>query len=219
MPYDSKIHHRQSIRLPDYDYSQCGTYYVTVCTQNRMCLFGNVVDGEMVLYDYGIIAHECWGQIPQHFNDARLHEFVVMPNHIHGIIEIASSAGANTENTVADTTETMRANLKTAGATGTDVGAKNFSPLPTTDISPLPITNISSTPVTATPPKTPKGTSRTIGSIVRGFKIGVTKRIGFSVWQRNYYEHIIRGNDEYTYITEYIKNNPSKWEEDKLWTK
>jgi REP element-mobilizing transposase RayT len=179
MSYDSKIHHRQSVRLPDYDYSQCGAYYVTVCTQNRMCLFGNVVDGEMVLYDYGIVAQECWGQIPQHFNDARLHKFVVMPNHIHGIIEIASSA----------------------------------------DISPLPTTNISSTPVTATPPKTPKGTSRTIGSIVCGFKIGVTKRIGFSVWQRNYYEHIIRGNDEYTYITEYIKNNPSKWEEDKLWTK
>jgi len=155
-------HPRRSIRLQGFDYSQPGAYFVTVCTRERACLFGDVVDGEMRLNEAGRIVEQCWSAISIHFPNVVLDAFVVMPNHVHGIVLIA----------------------------GETVGAKNVSPLP--------------------------GTSKTIGSIVRGFKIGVTKwfrdncGIG-EVWQRNYYEHIIRDDGSLNRIREYIRNNPMRW--------
>jgi putative transposase len=163
---------RRSIRLQGYDYSQAGAYFVTLCTQNRECLFGEIVDGEMRMNDAGNIARQCWDNIPIHFPHVDLDEFVVMPNHIHGIVVITDN-----------------------------VGGKNFSPLPQTT--------------------RPCGTSKTIGSIVRGFKIGVTKWMRnntpiYDVWQRNYWEHIVRNEPELNRIREYIHNNPTQWELDKL---
>jgi putative transposase len=168
MKYNPEIHHRRSIRLRGYDYSQAGAYFVTICTQNRECLFGDMMDGEMLLNDAGNIVHQCWDDIPNHFPHVDLDEFGVMPNHVHGIIMIVDSPS---------------------------VGAKNFSPLP--------------------------GTSKTIGSIVRGFKIGVTKwmrnnTLIHDVWQRNYWEHIVRDESELNRIREYIRNNPVQWELDRL---
>jgi REP element-mobilizing transposase RayT len=172
MSYNPHIHHRSSIRLKGYDYSQAGLYFVTICVPNKQCLFGEIVNGEMILNESGKIVSYYWLEIPQHFPDAILHEFVIMPNHIHGIIEI------------------------------TNVGAKNFSPLQTTNVQ---------------TPQRPNGTSRTIGSIVRGFKIGVTKHLGYSVWQRNYHEHIILNEQSYQKISDYILNNPEKWMEDRFY--
>lgn len=128
----------------------------------------------MKLNDAGKIANQCWLNIPNHFPDVVLHEYVVMPNHIHGIIE------------------------KTGSKT---VGSKNFSLLPSR----------------------PNGTSKTIGSIVRGFKNGVTKWMRqntniYDVWQRIYYEHIIRDEQSYDRIAEYIKNNPANWRDDEFHT-
>jgi len=173
---------RRSIRLHGYDYSQEGLYFVTLCVQNRLRLFGEIVDSEMLLNQAGEYAQTCWLEIPKHFSNVNLHEFVIMPNHIHGIIEI--------------------------------VGAKNFLPSNVNtsrdypqnkakDISPL------------------HGTSKTIGSIVRGFKIGVTKWCRhhtdiYNVWQRNYYEHIIRDFNDYGRIVDYIQDNPSNWPQDDL---
>ena len=165
---------RKSIRLLDYDYSQNGMYFVTICTQNRQCIFGDIKNGKMMLSDIGEITNNCWYGIPQHFSQASLHEFVIMPDHIHGIIEI-NLVGANhyssTTNHYSSYNDFKRAN----------------DDLPQ------------------------RGTSQTIGSIVRGFKIGVTKQIGFSPWQRNYYEHIIRSEIEYLNIANYIIDNPLKW--------
>ncbi len=163
MTYNPDIHHRRSIRLSEYDYSQAGAYFVTICTQNKECLFGNVVNGTMQLNDMGIVARQCWNAIPQHFPNVLLDEFIVMPNHIHGIVIL-------------------------------NVGAKNISPLQ-------------------------HGTSMTIGSVIRGFKIGVTKWARANCachtpWQRNYYEHIIRNEHELHKIREYIINNPLNWEQD-----
>ncbi len=90
--YNHNIHHRHSIRLQEYDYSDTGLYFITICCENRACLFGNVADGEMILNEIGFIARECWLEIPDHFPDVSLHEFIIMPNHIHGIVEIV---GAN----------------------------------------------------------------------------------------------------------------------------
>ena len=165
---------RKSIRLLDYDYSQNGMYFVTICAKNRECIFCEIINDEIILSEIGKIVNNCWTGIPQHFSQAKLHEFVIMPDHIHGIIEI---------------------NV---------VGANHHSPL-TNHHSPF---NNSKRANNNLPQH---GTSQTIGSIVRGFKIGVTKQIGFSPWQRNYYEHIIRSEIEYLKIANYIIENPLKW--------
>ena len=185
----SPQHHRRSIRVQGYDYSQEGLYFITICCHNRQNLFGEIVEGKMQLNDAGHIVHQCWDEIPNHFPHAALDEFVIMPNHVHGIICIV------------DTPPTA----VTADDVGADVGAKNFSPLPPPQPS----------------PQRPRGTSKTIGSIVRGFKIGVTKWMRHNtpvhdVWQRNYYEHIIRNDAALERIRNYIVNNPAQWEQDSL---
>jgi REP element-mobilizing transposase RayT len=86
MKHDSDKHHRRSIRLKGYDYSQAGAYFVTICTQNMECLLGDMVDEEMRLNDAGQMVQDVWHKIPEHFPHADVDEFIVMPNHIHGII-------------------------------------------------------------------------------------------------------------------------------------
>ncbi len=181
--YNPQKHHRRSIRLKGYDYSQAGLYFITICCQNKECLFGQIVNNEMILNNAGKYADKCWLEIPQHLPNAILHEHIIMPNHVHGIIELS------------------------------DVGAENFLPLQQSN-----------------EPKQndfQKMIPRSIGSIVKGFKIGVTKWMRSvrmedfppqrPVWQRNYYEHIIRNEQSYQVISEYIINNPAQWEEDKLY--
>ncbi len=85
MRYNFDVHHRRSIRLEGYDYSQGGMYFVTVCTQNRECLFGEIIDGQMILKDSGRMVESVWGELQVRFNHIQLGQFVVMPNHIHGI--------------------------------------------------------------------------------------------------------------------------------------
>ena len=173
------VHRRRSIRLQGYDYAQAGAYFVTLCAWNREYLFGDIIDGKMVLNNAGQIAKQCWQDIPAHFPKVALDEFVIMPNHVHGILYIVGSS------------------QEVGGEP--NVGAKDFSPLPR-----------------------PRGTSKTLGSIVRGFKIGVTKWMRQhtttrNVWQRNYWEHIIRNETELDHLREYIQNNPAKWELDSLY--
>lgn len=166
MAFNANTHHRKSIRLRGYDYSQAGLYFITICTHERLPLFGEIVDGKMTPNETGRMAEKCWCAIPDHFPWVILDEFIVMPNHVHGIIAIGTNS----------------------------VGANNHLPLR-------------------------HGTSRTLGSIVRGYKIGVTKWSRANtdvhvVWQRNYYEHIIRDEEAYLKIAEYILTNPQRWEED-----
>jgi len=209
---------RHSIRLKKYDYSQTGLYFVTVCSYNKKNIFGEIEDGEVYMNDTGVMADECWQTIPRHFTNTVLHEYIIMPNHVHGIIEIIKPAGARhfspniehisfktqTQNSTIhnDVIFTDRARMNAMNGAGSK-RAKDVSPLRQC------------------------GTSQTVGSIVRGFKIGVTKWLrnnlpeyypkNKSVWQRNYYEHIIRNEPSYQNITNYIINNPSTWIKDKLW--
>lgn len=174
MEYDPKKHHRRSIRLAGYNYAQGGAYFVTVCTQDRRCLFGQIVDGRMEWNAAGRAADQCWRDIPTHFPQVALDEFIVMPNHVHGILIRTDPSAANR------------------------VGANNHSPLQD-----------------RTEPR-PRGTSQTIGSIIRGFKIGVTKWMRENtgvgdVWQRNYYESIIRNDESLNRIRQYIMDNPASW--------
>ena len=182
-------HRRKSIRLQGYDYSQAGLYFITVCTHNRVPLFGEIVDGVMALNTAGQIVEKCWCTIPEHFPQVTVDEFVVMPNHVHGIITIGTTVGVN------------HVGANDVGVN--DVGANDYLPLPSNE----------------TPRSLQHGTSRTIGSMVRGFKIGVTRWFRANtdihkVWQRNYYEHIIRNEDSYLKIADYIQTNPQRWEID-----
>ena len=197
--HNPNIHHRKSIHLRGYDYSKAGLYFITICTLDRKCLFGKIVHigdenfqslprQEMILDDAGRITNECWLQIPKHFPDVFLHEHIVMPNQIHGIVELRKSP----------------------------VGVQNFEPLQ----------SINNSVITAgvenfQPHRNEfqKIIPHSIGSIVRGFKIGVTKWIRNNtvienIWQRNYYEHIIRNENSYEQIADYIMNNPNNWEND-----
>src|SRR5512135_2910342 len=88
MKHDPDKHHRRSIRLKGYDYSQSGAYFVTICTQNRECLFGDIVDGKMRLNDAGRMIHRTWNDVPIKYPNIEIDEFIVMPNHVHGIIVI-----------------------------------------------------------------------------------------------------------------------------------
>ncbi len=169
--YNSLIHKRQSNRLNGYDYANAGLYFITLNTENRKRLFGEIKNGIMQLNEAGLIAQKCWLEIPEHFPHTALHDFVIMPDHIHGIIEIIYNP----------------------------VGAKNFSPL----------LNHKSEFTSPT---------KTIGSIIRGFKIGVTKWIRqhttiYEVWQRDYYDHIIHDTDSFERICQYIRDNPKNWRE------
>jgi putative transposase len=167
--------HRKYLRLQGYDYSQAGGYFVTIVTQGRECLFGEIVGGEMRLNPYGEIVTEEWLRSAEIRREIRLDAFCVMPNHIHGIVFIYDDP----------------------------VGATGRSPQPTRD-------------------RYPHGPApKSLGAFMAGFKSSVTKRInvlentpGAPVWQRNYYEHIIRDEQDYERIFNYIANNPSNWPED-----
>jgi putative transposase len=169
-------HTRRSIRLKGHDYSQPGAYFVTVCTQDRACLFGEVADGEMRLNPAGQLVERGWCAIPDHFPLARLDAFVVMPNHAHGIIVLS----------------TVRATH-------------------------------ASRPHHPAPPGRPRGPQRhSIGAIVGSFKSAVTKNInasrgtpGAPVWQRNYYEHVVRDEGSLNRIRQYILDNPAQWAMDR----
>jgi len=185
MPYNPKIHHRRSVRLKGYDYAQPGRYFITICTENRECLFGQITQEAMILNETGRVADACWLAIPDHFPAVVLHYHIVMPNHVHGIIEIT-------------------------GAVRDGVGAEHLLP----NFLPL-----------QPQPSFQHPTPRSIGSIVKGFKTGVSKwyreRFGVqerSIWQRNYHEHIIREDASFQRISEYIRTNPARWNKDRFYT-
>ncbi|MBL8098719.1 MAG: hypothetical protein JNK81_06030 [Anaerolineales bacterium] len=177
MKFDSQKHHRRSIRLKEYDYSQPGGYFITIVTYQRDLLFGEIVKEEMKLNNYGRIVDECWREIPKHFQNVELGTYVVMPNHIHGIIVINDENGTTTNSS-------------------SFVGARHASPLPPRGVKP-----------------------KSIGAIIGSFKSAVTRRLGkvfniTGIWQRNYYEHVIRNHEDWDRIHKYIEANPSMWAED-----
>jgi len=167
MKFDPQKHLRRSIRLQGYDYSQAGAYFVTIVAWQREMLFGEIVDGEMRLNDFGKIVAEKWKWIETQYEYVELGEWVVMPNHFHGILVIRDDGR----------------------------GGSRSAP----------------TPIKRKP----------LGRLIGAFKTVSTKYInllrnteGQLVWQRNYYEHIIRNEREMDNITRYIESNPAMWAED-----
>jgi REP element-mobilizing transposase RayT len=188
MTYDPKIHHRRSIRLRGYDYSQAGVYFVTIVTQGRVALFGEVVNGEMRLNRYGEIVRAAWFDLPRHYKHVELGALVVMPNHVHGIIifnDIGRGGSARVSQPAPD-------KATTSSSSSTDESKTR-----------------------------PYRKPHALPEIVRAFKSFSARRINFlrhakgtPVWQRSYYDHIIRNEHDLELTWLYIESNPARWAED-----
>jgi REP element-mobilizing transposase RayT len=187
--YDRYKHHRRSIRLPGYDYSLPGAYYVTLCTYGKDCIFGDVNGRAVRLNEYGLVARREWLRSAAVRPGINLDAFVIMPNHLHGIIiltaESQSGVGAD--------------GVGAVGVGANAVGAPSGAPLQ---------------PALYRPP-------RSLSSFVACYKATVTRRInrsrdtrGARVWQRNYYERVIRDDDELAGARGYIIDNPGRWADD-----
>ena len=184
----AKKHRRRSIRLPGYNYTSPGAYFVTICTHQGKLLFGEVVDERVALNECGRIAHKEWLASERIRREIEMDTFVIMPNHLHGIVWIRETADAPTVEARDEGSHGVRAR-------GTR--AHGRAPL-------------------QRPP-------RSLGSFIAGYKSAVTARInrvrgtpGTPVWQRNYWEHIIRNDTSLNEIRAYIQNNPVRWDDDQL---
>jgi REP element-mobilizing transposase RayT len=193
--FDPQKHHRRSIRLKGFDYSSEGAYYVTIVTQGRECLFGEIVDGEMVLNEAGQMIIKWWNELPNKFPHVVLGEFIVMPNHFHGIIFIVENVGA-------DLRVCPDGEENTSIKKGEHIGSPQHAGSPQ-QRSNAPLSQIIQWFKTMT-----------TNEYIRGVKQSNWEPFIGKVWQRNYYEHIIRNEKDLQRIADYILNNPSRWGED-----
>lgn len=223
MSYNPKIHHRRSIRLKGYDYSQAGAYFITICCEKKICRFGEIPVGaglapalinntgqpgagqpqgidltptaQMQLNEFGQIAFDEWLKLPERFPNFELDVFQIMPNHMHGIIVLKNEGDGG------------GGGKERAGASPAPTDAQNSISLDDIGVE----------------------MNATVGDIVGAYKSLVSngcleiyksknERMG-KLWQRNYYENIIRDEKAYLAISNYIINNPANWKQDKFYTK
>lgn len=209
MKYDPEKHHRRSTRLKGYDYRRFGAYFITIVTQDRTCLFGEIVNGEMRLNDAGGAIEHGWFELNHKFPTVETDGYVVMPNHFHGIVVIANvSVGAD---------------LRVGPAP--DVGpAANASPAPTNGRT---ARLVHTAPSGAQTIRAGAHTGAPLPAVIRWFKTMTTneyirgvKTRGWApfqrrLWQRNYYEHVVRDEASLNRIRRYILENPAHWEFDR----
>jgi putative transposase len=178
MTFNPEIHHRHSIRLPGYDYSRPGYYFVTLCTHEKGCLFGDFENNDIVLNETGMLVKRKWHELPVHFSGIELDKMIVMPNHLHGIIVISDCRGGVVPPQFGAMTE----------------GARTA----------------------------PLQMGKTLGQMIAWFKYESTKEINrvisgnpdVKIWQRNFYDRIIRDEEELSRIRNYTVANPENWQED-----
>ena len=195
----------ESVRAKWWDYGRNGAYFITICTKNRECVFGEIENDGVRLLPLGVIANICWHEIPHHTKHVELGEFIVMPNHVHGIIMLNkpfndNHADDDPEISIPNSVETLHAtSLRNGDATSLRDG----------DLMPQQgkqMANIS-----------PK--SNSISTIIRSYKSAVTKharRLGFHFnWQSRFHDHIIRDEKSFQNISNYIIQNPMRWHEDR----
>lgn len=184
--------HRQSRRLEDWDYTQAAAYFVTICTRDRVCLFGEVEKGRMALNRYGRVAAEEWHRTADLRDRVELDAFIVMPNHVHGIIIIQTDEEGEPDFPRSNTARRVAATMD-----GTESSSDRQFGEPQ---------------------------AGSLGTIVGAYKSAVTRRVnqrrgvsGESIWQRNYHDHVIRNDDEWRRIRQYIRTNPARWHRDRLY--
>jgi REP element-mobilizing transposase RayT len=249
--FNPKLHHRRSIRLKKFDYSQAGLYFITLCCEGRAHLFGEVKQGLMHLNSYGRIAAQEWGKTLEIRSNCRLHVSVIMPNHIHGIIEITYSQNLkNTPGEFLSPSHTIGSIIRgfkistikrikdfihesTGESQFAPINRLQFAPINRLQFAPInrsqfapinrlqfaPINRLQFAPINRsqftssnelqfTPGNTPKMSELQFAPTRITEKI---KSLNYRIWQRNYYEHIIRDEKSYNNISNYILNNPQNW--------
>ncbi|NJD60281.1 MAG: transposase [Anaerolineae bacterium] len=199
MRYDQRFHLRRAIRRKGYDYSSPGAYFVTLVTMDRLNLFGEVVGDMMKLSLCGEIAQKVWGQLPHRFLNITLDFSVIMPNHFHGIIVINEAIGRG-------------------GSSASHQAADKF------DLVDQSVTDnlLKTRPYNGQVSRPYKGKRYALSELIRSLKSDSARRInnirgttGCAVWQRNYYERIVRNQRELDALRAYIIDNPRHWMEDK----
>ncbi|ACL03715.1 conserved hypothetical protein [Desulfatibacillum aliphaticivorans] len=177
---ENKSYRRKSIRLKSYDYSRPGAYYITICTQNKACLLGQIINKRTVPSDAGKMVCKTWEEIPSRYQGVGLDAFVLMPNHIHGIIILKRKSSVH------DCSQR---------------GAESKRPQGDAEMSLSDVVQ--------------RFKSLTTRKYIDGVKQLGWPRFNEKFWQANYYEHVIRNEESFKSIREYIANNPAQWELDK----
>ncbi len=227
MRYNPNIHNRKSLRLKNYDYSIEWLYFITISVKDKLCLFGNLKDWKNALFESWKMINHYWLELENKYNQIKLHEYIIMPNHFHWIIQVEPSVGANL-------------------CVCPDY--PNYSNHSNPHVCPDELQNDSNNLCTNNPMSadnlgwthknsgwthrfTPTGgkfvyDKNSICSVIQWFKTMTTNKYIKMVhnwlaepfykklWQKNYYEHIIRNEESYLKISDYIRNNPIKWKED-----
>jgi len=188
---------RRSIRLKYYDYARQGAYYVTVCVNDRKCVFGDVRDGEMILNDPGKMVDKWWRELPIKYSMVKIDEYKIMPNHMHGIIMIVGN-GKN-------------------GDVGADLCVRpdNWGNFDAGDVVKGQTHGSAPTPSIGTIIRWFKTMST--NEYIRNVKSGNWPLFNTRLWQRNFYEHVIRGESDLAQLREYIMNNPTNWGKDEYY--
>ena len=187
-------HHRRSIRLPAYDYAQAGAYFVTVCTQNRECAFGAVVDGEMVLNELGRMVETVWRELPQHYPGVEVDTLVVMPNHVHGIIILVGADPC------------ARPEAGPCACPGNPGRSRGVTGQPQ---------GVAPTGTMSLPDVVHRFKSLTTARYRRGLLQDRWLPFAGRLWQRNYHERVIRDDEELDAVRQYIADNQLRWVEDR----
>jgi putative transposase len=205
MKFDPQKHHRRSIRLKGYDYTQPGAYFVTMVTHQREDLFGEIIEGEMRLNWTGKLVKREWERLANRFPNIELDEFIVMPNHVHGIILIIDPGRGTAGKYENDDQESSR-----RAPTNQNDDQTIYPRAPT--LSRRAPTNHE---------QFGKPVPGSIPTIIRSFKSAVSLRVnrsrnspGAPIWQRNYFERVVRNQNELERIRAYIHHNPSQWVDD-----
>jgi len=162
--------YRKNLRLENYDYSQAGYYFITICVNGRQNILGDIIEGQILLSKYGKTVELDIESISTVRKECTIEKYIIMPNHIHMIVHVGDDGNRPAE---------MRTDNKRADCH-------------------LPL-------------------RRSISNMVQGLKGAITRRLGFSIWQRSFHDRIIRNQSEYDKIAEYIENNPAKWTEDRYY--
>jgi REP element-mobilizing transposase RayT len=207
MTYNPKIHHRRSIRLKGYDYAQSGLYFVTICVQNRACLFGDIVDNEMIMNDAGKMIEKWYFELENKYPNMKCHEYIIMPNHFHCIIEITNTHAHDTHGDVHASdvhASDVHAGTSQRGRPDND-GRSKSSYGPNNKKYGASLFDIMDWFKTMT-----------TNEYIRGVKNKNWPRFDKRLWQLRYWDHIIRNQNDHTRISNYIINNPANWDGDKL---
>ncbi len=202
MTYNPDIHHRRSIRLKGYDYTKAGAYFVTLCTQNKVCFFGEVFDGAITLNAAGQMIDAVWHEIPKFYPGIKIDVFQIMPNHIHGILVFVGAGPCACPDSEPGSS-VLKKGPKIAKKTepGQEPGQAQ-GPAPTLSVSDV----------------VHRFKTMTTKKYIDGVKNDNWSSFDQKLWQRNYYEHIIRNEGEWHKVREYITSNPMKWETDQAYS-